>query len=151
MNTPNDRFPMSAEREWQAQEHALRCERAGAPLGAENARVGAYRLIARALRHPPLEPLPADFAAQVAARAQAAAEADDRLERLLQQLLSGGLLLAAAVVVATYGAQWLPAFTALLPAPGGDAGAWLALGAAGVALSWLGNRALERYVHLQPA
>ena len=45
--------------EWDAQERALREERLGVPVG-DDARVAEYRLLARALRHPPLDAVPVD-------------------------------------------------------------------------------------------
>jgi len=54
------------QREWEAQESALRAERLG---GRGSGAAAEYRLIARALRTPPLDPLPSDFAARTAARA----------------------------------------------------------------------------------
>lgn len=145
MNTPNDpRFLEAAEREWALQEEALRRERLRAPAEQEDARTAEYRLIARALRHPPMEALPADFAAQVAARAQAAADADDRLERLLQRGLLGVMAFAALVVAGMYGASWWPAFAQVLPSVSGDNVAWIATTAVGVGLTWWSGRVVER-------
>ena len=60
------------EREWQAQEHALRAERLGLDPAAGDARVRRYRLLARALREPMPDALPADFAQRMAAQVAAA-------------------------------------------------------------------------------
>lgn len=109
MNTPippDD--PAFDASEWNAQEQALRAERLGLDNVGDDARTAAYRRIARALRQPPPDPLPADFAAHVAARARADA-AHEGLERTL-----GGLLLAILVAAGIgYGMDgpigWWPA------------------------------------------
>ncbi|HEX5060395.1 MAG TPA: hypothetical protein VFV99_13600, partial [Kofleriaceae bacterium] len=56
------------QREWDAQESALRAECAGSWAGG-GADVAQYRVIARALRTPQLDAIPRDFAAETAARA----------------------------------------------------------------------------------
>lgn len=113
MNTPHDRLDPTQEREWQAQERGRQEERLGTDPACGDPRIGQYRLLARALRHPPLDPIPADFATRVAARR--AAGDDDRLESLLLRGLFVVLGLAAAVVVAVYGGSWLGTARALLP------------------------------------
>ena len=104
MNTgPHDSTPADANRrdaEWRVQEQALRDERAGTPVAADDARLAEYRLISRALRHPPLDPVPYDFARTVAARATAVAATDDRVERLLLRLLVGVMVAAGASLTA---------------------------------------------------
>ena len=73
-------------REWEAQERALREERAGAPPRRRSSGdTGIYRLIVRALRNPRLDPLPSDFAAQVAARVEAESGAADFVETWLER------------------------------------------------------------------
>lgn len=154
MNTPDDRgFLKAAEREWARQEEALRRERAGEPepRGSAEPAVAEYRLIARALRHPPMEALPDDFASQVATLAQAAAEADDRLERLLQRGLTGLLALAAAVVTAMYGQAWWPAIASAVPVASGEGGAWIATAVVGAGLMGWAGRYVERLAARGPA
>ena len=102
----------SARHEWQAQERALADERAGrAP--ADEPRLRAYRLIARAAGQPPTLQLPADFA-QRAARAITAsqvARADDgRFERNLLLLLGALLGAGGGAVLVQFAPAWLPAF-----------------------------------------
>jgi hypothetical protein len=53
------------QREWEAQDRAPREER----TGARHVRAAQYRLVARALRHPPPAAVPSDFASRVAAEA----------------------------------------------------------------------------------
>jgi hypothetical protein len=89
-------------REWDAQERALRAERLGVRAGHDPA-VGQYRLIVRALRRPQLTPLPKDFAARVAARAeQKARAANDHVEVWLGRALVMLLVLAGAAAVSVY-------------------------------------------------
>lgn len=95
-------------REWLLQEHAREQERAGAPMSGDDPKLAQYRLLSRALRAPVMEPIPLDFAAEVAQRAQAAASSGDRVERLLQQLLLGGLVLLGVGFAWTSSAAWLP-------------------------------------------
>jgi hypothetical protein len=121
------------EREWQAQERALQEERlhlTGDP------RLAAYRRIARALRQPLPDALPADFARQLAARV-GQVPLDTRFEQGLVRGLAALLALSGAVAAALYGQSWLPAIAAALPASAsGVAAHWLlALGAC-VGMSW---------------
>ncbi|MBX9401576.1 hypothetical protein K4L06_09650 [Lysobacter sp. BMK333-48F3] len=113
----DDRDPAVAS-EWRLQERALRDERAGAPMEADDPRLAQYRLLSRALRAPVMEPIPYGFAEQVARRAQTAAQGNDRLERWLQQGLLAALVATGLAVAALGSAQWLPAFASaagLLP------------------------------------
>lgn len=100
------------EREWQAQERALERERRGLAAADDEARVRRYRVLARALREPPPETLPADFARRVAAQAEAIAAAKDevtpRFERRLMQALVAAFGLSVGAVIALYGTDWLP-------------------------------------------
>jgi hypothetical protein len=147
MNTgPRDTTPTDAARqaaEWQAQEQALRDERAGVPLQAGDARRAEYRLISRALRHPPLDPVPYDFARAVAARAARVADSDDRLERLLLRVLVGVMVVAGAVIAALYGAAWWPAMAAALPLPAGEMLRWGLAVVACAAVTWMLGQVLR--------
>jgi len=97
-----------AAREWSDQESGLREERLGLASAGEEPRVAQYRLLARVLREPAEDSLPHDFAALVAARAEAASEsAGDKVEIWVQRVL-------LAVLVLTCLASF-----------GGDAVAWL--------------------------
>jgi len=120
MNKPTD-LDAARQREWHAQERALQQERLRTDPAGDDPLVAQYRLLARALRHPPLDAIPADFAAGVAARATARGVAvdDDRFETLLLRGLLIVLGLAAAVVVAIHGGAWLRSTLAMLPAADG--------------------------------
>ena len=101
--------------EWQAQERALRAERLGLADGGADARLDDYRRIARALRQPLPDPLPADFAERVARRAGAGRMAREGLERFLGTSLLLVLLAAAVVLGVWHGAAWWQALLAWLP------------------------------------
>lgn len=98
------------EREWQAQEQALRDERLGVAASGSDAPDAHYRAIARALREPPAESLPGDFARQVAglakARAPLARDAT-RFERIMLNLLGAALVVSGVAAIAMYGNQAL--------------------------------------------
>lgn len=139
------------EREWQAQERALRAERHGLDPAGDDARQRRYRLLARALRQPPAEALPADFAARLAAQvdeaAAAPAAAGGRFESMLLAALIGAFAVAAIVVLVGYGPAWLPAFRTLLPVGDPQALRWPLALAGCLGLSWLlgqGQRHLPR-------
>jgi hypothetical protein len=100
MSTERD-FDEREQREWQAQERALRAERRGErPQG--DATVAQYRLIARALRDPPLAPLPSDFAVRTAARVAGANALSDQFDVWLGRALLALLLLAGLAAVLVY-------------------------------------------------
>ncbi|HUD43478.1 MAG TPA: hypothetical protein VMR06_15915 [Dokdonella sp.] len=108
--------PMVDERAWQAQEQALRAAHGGV-AGPDAATVADRRLL-RALREPPLSPLPVDFAAEVARLAAPPAHArpaDTRLERLLGAGLGIALGAAALVMGLEQGTQWLRAVAEQAP------------------------------------
>lgn len=148
MNTPSgsagaDR--LVDEDEWRAQERAVAEERRGDDPAALDARVAQYRLIARALRHPPLDPVPFDFAVRLAAGVGAPPRsADERFERLLLRALLTLLALSGTAVTALYGAGWVSAVIVALPealvATAATAANWSVALLACVGLSW----ALER-------
>lgn len=134
MNKPTDHFD---EREWRLQERALRDERLHADAAADPD-IAAYRHIARALREPLHETLPADFAVQVAAQAaRMPARGDSGVERWLVRLLCVAFAVSALYFVANDGGQWLRASLSLLPAADATAlRSWgLALGAC-IAMTW---------------
>jgi hypothetical protein len=139
----HDRFEREAQ-EWLAQERAREEERRGLPLApaghdpAERA-VAEYRLIARALRAPAMEPLPMDLAAQIVGHVSAVQALGERVERWMLRIL--GLLLAAiaAGAVGIYGASWAPAFAGLLPELSREAVGWGGLLVVCLAASFLGQ------------
>jgi hypothetical protein len=168
MNTPNDWDPtppakrpswrnldaLRQEAEWQAQERALDQERRGVPLDAADPRLAEYRLIARALRNPAMEPMPADLAAQIVQHVSVARGLGEAMERWLLRVLGIGLALAAAVVVAVYGASWAPAFADLMPRWSNSSADWsgVVIGCLALSLAWQGVLRVMRTVEpLQPA
>lgn len=124
------------EREWLAQERAMRRERLHLDSAGDDARTQRYRLLARALRQPLQDSLPADFAQHVAARATGLPAAA-RFEGVLMTTLAVTLVVAAIIVTAVYGSEWLPSFSAILPAPHGPASGWLLAFASCMGASWL--------------
>lgn len=141
--TTHDDVPTFAdpahEREWLAQEQAMRRERLHLDPAADDARAQRYRLLARALREPQPDGLPADFAQQLA-RQVAGAPAkvvDARFERALTASLAIAMLLAAVVVSVLYGGNWLAAISTSVPAPPPGASRWLLAFGACVGMSWL--------------
>lgn len=132
-------------REWRLQERALQEERAGMPMNAGDPRLAQYRLLSRALRAPVMEPIPYGFAAQVARRAESAANAGDRLERLLQTGLLGLLLAVGAGMMLATSENWLPALQAPLQALPQGSVSWGLVVAACCALTWGWDGALRRF------
>ncbi|HZX77401.1 hypothetical protein [Lysobacter sp.] len=151
MNTTNDRRPdpphdagwRRHDEEWRAQERALQQERRGLPLDPADSRLAEYRLIARALRTPAMEPLPFDLAAQIVQRVADAQMFGERVERWLLRGLMGALVVAAMVVVDAYGASWWPAFAALWPASSTPSSDWSVLVVACLAISALWQLAMR--------
>jgi hypothetical protein len=141
--TTNDDLPTFAdpahEREWLAQEHAMRGERLHLDPGADDARTQRYRLLARVLREPQPDGLPTDFAQKLASQVAAAPAnvVDSRFERVLTASLGIALLLAAVVVSLLYGGSWLSAISTSVPTPPPGASRWLLAFGACVGLSWL--------------
>ena len=135
-------------REWEAQERALRAERAGARNDARAAdargNTGIYRLVVRALANPRLDALPSDFAALTAARVEAGSGAADFVEIWLERGLVALLMLTGAAVVMSYSAQPMLALFASLPAPTDITpppfGVWGLAIAACVGLTWVVDR-----------
>lgn len=138
MNHETDHIPSfeapAQEREWLAQESAMRRERLHLDLAGDDARSQQYRLLARTLRVAPTDGLPADFAQRVSAKIGQALPALV-LERTLAIALASVMLLAAAVVTVAFGAAWWPSFKELM-LPAATAQWWLALSGC-VALTWM--------------
>ena len=127
----------ASEREWLAQERAMRRERLHLDPAGDDARSRRYRLLARALREPMPDGLPADFAQQLAARVAVSPKAAPRIEVVLMIALVVALMIAAAGVTIIYGSAWLPSFSAILPAPQAPASRWLLALADCLGVSWL--------------
>lgn len=132
----------TSEREWLAQESAMRRERLHLDPAGDDARGRRYRLLARTLREPLRDNLPADFAQQLAERVAASPAArrvasGTRFEFTLLLALATVLAGAAGAVVAMYGGTWLPSFVAILPAPHASATRWLLALIGCVGASWL--------------
>lgn len=129
------------EREWLAQERAMRRERLRLDPAGDDARGRRYRLLARALREPLPDALPADFAQQMARRVAAVptrrAASGTAFEFALTLALATALAVAAGVVVAMYGSAWLPSFVTILPTPHAPATRWLLALAGCLGASWL--------------
>jgi hypothetical protein len=125
------------EREWLAQESAMRRERLHLDPAGDDARSRRYRLVARALSEPLPQDLPADFAACVAARAAAPPMPSPRFESVLTSVLLGTLAIAAGVVTLIYGSAWLPWFDTVLPTLHTQANCWLLALAGCLGASWL--------------
>ncbi|MEO8999241.1 MAG: hypothetical protein ABI227_06240 [Rhodanobacter sp.] len=127
----------SHEREWLAQESAMRRERLHLDPAGDDARGRRYRLLARALREPLQDGLPADFAQRVAAHVAVAPTSTLRFEFVLITALVIALVIAAGIVTTIYGSQWLPSFSAILPAAQAPASRWLLALAGCLGVSWL--------------
>lgn len=134
MNTPHDtdgRFDERADaREWQAQERARIAARGGAHAADDAGdEATAYRRIAHALRTPPPDRLPSNFAfqvAQLAARLPPRAQPDLRLERWLVRALASAMALGALASALVFGTGVLRA----LDAGGAGTAGWVLLLAA---------------------
>jgi hypothetical protein len=96
------------EREWLAQENAMRRERLHLDPRNDDARTQRYRLLARTLRQTPDEGPPSDFARQVATQVAPARRTshDARFEFGLIIALCLTLLAGSVMVIASYGSQW---------------------------------------------
>ena len=137
--------PPADAREWRLQERAMHEARTGARAETADRELAAYRHIAEALRTPPAERLPSNFAfhvAQLAARLPKASRLDLRLEQWLVRGLLAAMVLGGLVVAVLYGASWLRT----LQATGHGAGGWAATVTACLLLTWgmQGWRALRR-------
>lgn len=129
------------EREWLAQEQAIRRERLHLDPAQDDPRTRRYRLLARALREPPQDTLPADFARHIAAQVNARPIrqplAGTHLELVLTFMLGIIFLLAAGAVTVIYGSAWLPSINTALPVPEPSAIRWLLAFAGCIGTSWL--------------
>lgn len=124
------------EREWQAQEAAMRHERLHLNPDHDDPRTLGYRLLTRALKVEPPGGLPGDFAQRVGALAAESRHAPTAtLESTLMISLAIALVLSAAAATVAYGATWWPAFAALLPAP--SIAQWLMALLGCLGLTWL--------------
>jgi hypothetical protein len=134
------------EREWQAQERAFADERrATAAAATDDPLAARYRPLMRALREPPADGLPADFARRVAERAIRTSTAA-RGEYWLDLALLAALLVSGAVTATIYGGDWF-ATLARLPHASNPAIGWiLALVLCG-GLSWLDRLREHRAGH----
>jgi uncharacterized membrane protein len=118
---------MPDEREWQAQEAAVKAERIGSARELD-ARSADYLAVARALRQPLAVDLPNDFARQVAAlatRCRPVAEVESGLERRLLFGLAIGFGIAALVAAIVYGGSWLGGSISLVSQLGKPSMAWI--------------------------
>ena len=131
----------ASEREWLAQEHAMRRERLHLDTAGDDARMLRYRVLARALREAPQEDLPADFAQRVAAQASSVpvrgAASVTGFEFFLMSALAIVLVTATIVVTVLYGSTWLASISTALPAPDPLAVRWLLAFAGCMGSSWL--------------
>ncbi len=135
----------AVQREWALQERARQEERRGAPMAADDPRLGEYRLLARALRTPAMEPVPEDFAAQVARRVEAASAVSDRFEQWLQQALLAALAFAAIGVAMGAEPQWWPGLAEWLRAAPPGWSNWGMVAAVSCALAWGTGEALRAF------
>ncbi|MEJ7746941.1 MAG: hypothetical protein WKF61_09355 [Luteimonas sp.] len=133
MKTEFDRLQ---ELEWQAQERALREERERSGVPPTDSRIAEYRLIARALRQPLPDLLPADFARDLAARV-GHVPLDTRLERWLMRLLVGAMVMSGLATALIYGAGWWQAVVDSVPQTSATTVNWIFAIAACMGGSWL--------------
>jgi hypothetical protein len=112
----------ASEHEWEIQELARQAERSGLDSTPEDARVGRYRFIARALCTPVVIALPHDFATQVSARITASgdrsAPTGAHFEIVLLFILASILVVAAGRVFADLGHFWIQATRSALSSLG---------------------------------
>ncbi len=108
MNAPdNDKLDqaLADEREWLAQEQAMRDERIGIAASGSAGPGAQYRVVARALREPPAEMLPPDFARQVARMAESPVGAGVQVEPLMLRALGAMLGVSGVAALAYYGRE----------------------------------------------
>ena len=131
------------EPEWLAQERARLEARNGAATPSDDPMVARYRKLSQALRTPMADALPEDFAANVARLAQAGVvvqstdEAPEAAFELgLTRVFVGLFAIAALIVAAMYGSQWLPPILGLLHLDSAVAVNWALALAACVGATW---------------
>lgn len=130
-------------REWDAQERAILEERAGA--AQNDGRVDEYRLLARVLRNPPIDPIPDDFASRMAVQAEGRNVASERLEAWLQAGLLALLGAGSIGTVVFVGLRWPQLLDYLVPESAtGSVPVWVGAILACMALSSLIDRFLRR-------
>jgi hypothetical protein len=128
----------AAEREWALQEQAVQAERLHLDP-TDNASVLRYRAIARTLRQPLDENLPADFAQHVATLASRRAAIEMRFELYVSCTLLGVLMAMLVTLVTLYGGAWLQLAQSSLPVHA-LMNPWLLALAACIALPYALNR-----------
>jgi hypothetical protein len=125
--------------EWEAQEQARRDEQRGVDGTQSEPSVQQYRLIARALRDAPMDPLPRDFAGQTALHVQRMIRGEDeRFEAAMESALVGLLITAGIASIFFFGGPWLA--TLIMPmrkllASEPSSGGWIFVGALCLAVS----------------
>lgn len=124
------------EKLWQAQERARELARYGNTRGQCDAASHADRLVAHALRTAPLEPLPSQFASELARQVSAFRAEDMRLERHLTTVLGLVLGIMGVATTAYYGGDWWQTGREALPLSTSAFG-WMTVLAGCVGLSWL--------------
>jgi hypothetical protein len=132
------------EREWLAQENAMRLQRSNLDPTSDHEAGRRYRPIVQALREPLPDGLPADFAMRLAARVDALPSA--RFEYALMIALVVALTITAGVIIVIYGSQWTPSLSAILPARNTQASVWMMALAICLGASWLMER-WQRHGH----
>lgn len=133
------------EREWQAQERALREARSGRRLPSDDVVLARYQAIAEVLGQSPQHALPADFAgrvARIAAQRTNMQSPQPAGEQVLVRVLACAFALSAAVAFGAYGARLLAMLQA---ATGGDGLKWMLLLAGCMGLSWSLDRLRQRW------
>lgn len=142
MNHPTSNLPASInEAEWQLQELA----RLGKPASdSTNDDLLAYRAIDRALRSPPDDTLPTDFAASVARIAQGQGFVrNDGFEQNLIRILVAVLGISGGVAIAMFSGELLQGTFASLVQLGDATLGWSSAALACLGLSWLCSQLLQ--------
>ncbi|MEP6897215.1 MAG: hypothetical protein ABI870_01680 [Rhodanobacter sp.] len=126
------------EREWLAQENAMRRQRLQLDPCSDDARTQRYRLLAHVLRQPSSECLPADFARRVAAQIGATRQPSLNTPFELGLIISLyiALLVALVVVLVPDSGQWWRSLVAL-PLPAMSSLRLLFALAGCIAVTWL--------------
>ncbi len=103
------------EREWLAQENAMRRERLQLDPRNDDVRTQRYRMLARSLRQAPEDGLPADFAQQMAKQLGPVRSKrfEAPFESSLIVVLCLTLLIGSVIFLAPYSTQWWRSLTAM--------------------------------------